>query len=123
MSSNLTTFGAALAMDAVDGPTYFVGLGTGQNPSGLVGEFSGGGYARVSGTFTRTGRTANNSAAVVFTGFTQSLGTATHLGLFDAATGGNCVWVGPLDAATPIQTGGTITLGAAAIALQIVEAA
>jgi hypothetical protein len=37
MASNLTTSGAAVAMVALAG-SYWLGLGTGQSPAGLVGE-------------------------------------------------------------------------------------
>jgi hypothetical protein len=122
MPSNLTLAGATAAMSAVLGP-FFVGLGTGQNAAGLVGEAAGGGYARVPVTLTQNGRIAVNGGAITFSGFTQTQGAFTHAGLFTAASGGSCIWVGPLDAAVNITAGGTITMQAGALALEIVAAA
>jgi hypothetical protein len=122
MPSNLTLAGATAAMSAVLGP-FFVGLGTGQNATGLVGEAAGGGYARVPVTLTQSGRSAANGGAITFSGFTQTQGAFTHAGLFTAATGGSCIWVGSLDAAVNITAGGTITIQAGDLALELVAAA
>ncbi len=122
MSSNLTLAGATAAMTAVLGP-FFVGLGTGQNAAGLVGEAAGGGYVRVPATLTQSGRTAANGGALTFSGFTQTQGAFTHAGLFTAATAGTCIWVGPLNAAVNITAGGTITIQAGDLALEIAAAA
>jgi hypothetical protein len=111
MASNLTSAGAAQAMAAVSG-SYFAALGTGQNASGLLGEASGGGYARVAVTMTATGATATNASAVTFTGFTATLGAFTHAGLYTASTGGTCVWVGSLASAVNITAGGSVTIQA-----------
>jgi hypothetical protein len=109
MASNLTTHGAGLAMAAVAG-SFWLGLGIGQSPAGLVGEAAGGGYGRVAVTVGATGATATNGAAVTFTGFTVTQGAFTHGGLFDAPAGGNCVWVGPLNAAVNISAGVPVTI-------------
>lgn len=122
MPSNLTLAGATAAMTAVLGP-FFVGLGTGQSQTGLVGEAAGGGYARVPVTLTQSGRSAANGAAVSFSGFTQTQGAFTHAGLFTAASGGSCIWVGSLEAAVNITAGGTITIQPGDLALELVTAA
>ncbi|WP_291295705.1 hypothetical protein [Elioraea sp.] len=122
MPSNLTTAGAAAALAAVSG-SYFVGLGTGQSPSGLVGEAASGGYARQPATLVPTGTTATNGAAVTFAGFTTTLGSFTHAGLFTAATGGTCLWVGSLTAAVNITAGGSITFQAGDLDTAIATAA
>lgn len=122
MASNLTTAGATAAMAAVLGP-FFAGLGTGQSPTGLVGEASGGGYARQGVTLTQSGRTATNAAPVAFSGFTTTQGSFTHLGLFSAAAGGSCIWVGPLNAAVNITAGGSITIQAGDLDVEMVTAA
>lgn len=124
MPSNLTTAGATLALVPVVGSGLFLALGTGQAPSGLTGEASGGGYARVAiGTLTVTGRQATNATAVVFTGFTATLGSFTHAGIFNAPTGGDCLWVGSLNAAVNITAGGSITLAAGDIDLEMATSA
>lgn len=122
MASNLTTYGANLAMTAVSSGLY-LGLGTGQNAAGLVGEATGGGYARVSAPVTVTGATATNGADITFTGFTETLGAFTHAGLFTAASGGNCVWVGSLGAAINIEAAGTVVIEAGDLDLAMLVAA
>lgn len=123
MPSNLTTAGATAALVPVTGAGLFLGLGTGQNPDTLTGEASGGGYARVAiGTITRTGRQGTNAAAIVFTGFTATLGAFTHCGVFTAASGGDCLWVGSLNAAVNITAGGSITIVAGDLDLEMAAA-
>jgi hypothetical protein len=124
MPTNLTEAGAAAALVPVAGAGLFLGLGTGQAPAGLTGEASGGGYARVAiGTITRTGRQATNAAAIVFTGFSATLGAFTHCGVFTAASGGDCFWVGSLNAAVNIIAGGSITLQAGELDLEMAAVA
>ena len=66
----------------------FLGLGTGgADSTGLTGEPAGLGYARQRVTFTGTGA-QQNTDAIRFT-FVAGAGTLTHVGLFDAASGGN----------------------------------
>lgn len=48
-----------------------------------------------------TGYICANSAPVEYPEATESWGTLTHFGLFDAATGGNCLYTGTI---TPNQT-------------------
>lgn len=125
MPANLTIAGSTLALTAVlnGGTSRWVGLGTGQSPTGLVGEASGGGYARVpTGTLTVSGASGTSSAAITFTGFTVTLGSFTHLGVFDAASGGNCLAVGSLTAAVNITAGGSITIQAGDLDLNSVTA-
>jgi hypothetical protein len=111
MASNLTTSGATAAMAALAGG-YWLGLGTGQSPAGLVGEAnaSGTGYARVAVTVTASGPTATNDTAITLSGFTLSQGAFTHAGLFTAQAGGECRWVGSLNAAVNISAGVPITI-------------
>ena len=80
--------GRALCARAPALPTQvFLALGTGGSDStGLTGEPAGNGYARQRVTFSGTGP-QQNTDAVRFT-FTAGVGTVTHAGLFDAATGG-----------------------------------
>jgi hypothetical protein len=111
MASNLTTAGATVAMAALDG-AYFVGVGTGKNASGLIGEPTGNGYGRVAVTITATGATATNAGAIVFSGATATFAGLTHAGLFTLASGGDCHWVGELNAAATYEAGGTLTIQA-----------
>jgi hypothetical protein len=84
-------------------------LGTaGTDAGGVTGEPAGTGYARQRVTFTGTGQ-QRNLEAVRFT-FTGAAGTLTHLGLFDAATGGNPLTHGALSAAVTVAGPGTVTI-------------
>ena len=87
----------------------YCGLGTGgSDPTGLTGEPAGNGYARQRVTFTGTG-VQTNAEAIRFS-FTGAIGTLSHLGLFDAAAGGNALTWGPLSAATSVTGSGTVTV-------------
>lgn len=71
---------------------------------------SGTAYARQSVTFTVTGDTASNSAAVEFPTATASYGTVSHIGVYDAVTGGNLIAHAALSTAKTIDTGDVLRL-------------
>ncbi len=84
-------------------------LGTGgSDAGGITGEPAGTGYARQRVTFTGTGA-QRNVEAVRFT-FTTAAATMTHLGLYDAATGGNPLTWAALSAPVTVAGPGTVTL-------------
>ena len=94
----------------------FVGLGTGgSDATGLVGEPVGSGYVRQRATFSGTGP-QQNTDAVRFT-FTAGVGTLTHVGLFDAASGGNPLTWGPLAQAAAVTGAGTVTVSPGGLTL------
>ena len=66
---------------------------------------SGTAYARQSATFTISGDTASNSAAIEFPTATASFGTVSHVGVFDASTGGNLIAYAALSTSKAIDTG------------------
>lgn len=68
-------------------------------------EVSGGGYARQSVTFTVSGNTASNSAAIEYPTATANYGTVTHIGVFDASSGGNLLAHAALTTSKSIETG------------------
>jgi hypothetical protein len=81
----------------------FAALGTGgSDAAGLTGEPAGTGYARQRATFTGTGM-QRNVEALRFT-FTSAAGTLTHIGLYDAVTGGNPLTWSQLE--TPLTVAG-----------------
>lgn len=86
--------------------TWRVALYTGA-PSDTGGgtEVSGGAYARQAVTFSVSGNTATNSGAVEYPTATASYGTVSHVGVFDAATGGNLIAYAALSASKAIDTG------------------
>jgi hypothetical protein len=72
-------------------------------------EVSGGGYARQAVTFGAPGagvdgRKVANSAEVAFPVATADWGTITHVAIFDAASGGNMLYQGAMEAAKTINT-------------------
>jgi hypothetical protein len=75
-------------------------------------EVSGGGYARQSATFTVTGDTATNSAAIEYPEATASYGTVTHIAIMDASTGGNQIAYAALSASKAIDTGDILRIPA-----------
>ncbi|WP_458093753.1 phage tail fiber protein [Roseomonas sp. WA12] len=91
--------------------TVYAALGTGGTAAtGLGGEPVGGGYARQRVTFTGTGA-QRNAEALRFV-FSGSVGTLTHVGLYDASSGGNPLLVSPLNAPVAMTGAGTVTLAA-----------
>lgn len=85
-------------------------------------EVSGSGYTRQSvswDTATGTGGTTDNSGAVSFTASGGSFGTVTHIGIFDASTGGNLLWHGALSASKTVNDGDTLQFAAGDIDLTI----
>lgn len=97
---------------------WFIGLFSASPGEGTpVNELSGGGYARVqvqniSANWTNQGQqpqglTFANTNTVTFPQATAAWAQATNFGLFDALTGGNLWWSGPLDTPTTIAIGDT----------------
>ncbi len=68
-------------------------------------ELSGSAYARQSVAFTTTGNTTSNSAAVEFPTASGAWGTVTHIGVFDALTGGNLMAYATLTVSKTIDSG------------------
>ena len=75
-------------------------------------EVSGGGYARQSVTFTVSGNTASNTAAIEWPVATSGYGTVTDVGVFDAASGGNLIAYAALTTSKSIDTGDVFRLPA-----------
>lgn len=73
-------------------------------------EVSGSAYARQSVTFTISGNTASNTSALEFPTATGSYGTVTHVGVFDAASGGNLIAYAALTTSKTIDTGDVFRL-------------
>jgi len=87
--------------------TVYVALYTSDPTDADTGtEVSGGSYARQAVTFgVPSNGTTSNTADVVFPVATADWGTITHIGLRDAATGGNLLFHAPLAVAKQILTG------------------
>lgn len=83
-------------------------------------EVSGGGYARRAVTFNpASGGQIVNSADVVFPAATASWGTITHIGVRDAATGGNLLYYAALSTAKTIAAGDQIKFPAGQISFSM----
>jgi hypothetical protein len=76
-----------------------------EDGSGTEVSTSGTAYARQSAAFTVSGNTASNSAAIEFPTATASYGTVSHVGVYDASTGGNLIAYAALTTAKAIDTG------------------
>ena len=105
-----------LTGDAVTRPSsFYVALFT-SNPdedaSGTEVSTSGTAYARQSVSFSVSGNTATNSAAIEFPTATASYGTVTHIGVFDASTAGNLIAYAALSTSKAIDTGDVLRLPA-----------
>ena len=99
-----------LTTDSVTRPTsWYIGLFTSDpTDTGSAGTevSTGTGYARTAVTFTVSGDTASNSAAVEFPAASGgNWGTISHIGVMDAATGGNMIVHSALDTAKAINDG------------------
>ena len=124
--SNLTNFSEnqllvwQLTNGAMTRPTsWFVGVGTGNTDITLTGEPSGNGYTRQAVTFSVTNDVASNTALLTFGPASASWGSMASVAVFDAATGGNCLWAGALTAAKAIDSGDSLTIAAGALTLTL----
>lgn len=99
---------------AVTRPTaWYLGLFTAApGEAGGGTEVSGGSYVREAVTFTVSGDTATNSAAVEFDVATANWGTITHIAVFDASTGGNQIAYAALTTSKTISTGDVLRVPA-----------
>jgi hypothetical protein len=94
--------------------SVWAALGTGgADATGITGEPTGLGYARQRVTFTGTG-VQRNVEALRFT-FTGTAGTMSHVGLFDAATGGNPLTWSTLNQPVTVGGPGTVTIAVDAL--------
>jgi len=69
-------------------------------------------YARQSAAFTVSGNTASNTSAIEFPTATATYGTVSHVGVFDASTGGNLIAYAALTTSKVIDTGDVLRVPA-----------
>jgi hypothetical protein len=102
---------------------WFVALYTAApSDSGGGTEVSAGGYSRKSVTFAAAsspGGTTSNSGVVTWTASGANYGTVTHVGIFDASSGGNLLWHGSLSASKTVNDGDTIQFAAGNLTLTL----
>lgn len=99
---------------AVTRPTaWYLGLfTTAPGEAGGGTEVSGGAYAREAVTFSVSGDTATNTAALEFAVATADWGTITHVAVFDASTGGTQIAYAALTTSKTIATGDVLRVPA-----------
>jgi len=88
--------------------THYLALFTaapGETGGGTEVTTSGTAYVRQSVAFTTTGNTTSNTASVEYPTATATMGTVTHVGVFDAVTGGNLMAYATLTSSKSIDTG------------------
>ena len=99
---------------SVTRPTaWYLGLFT-SDPGEASGgtEVSGGAYVREAVTFSVTGDTATNTAAVEWPVATANWGTITHIAVYDALSGGNQIAYAALTSSKTIATGDVLRVPA-----------
>lgn len=84
--------------------------------AGSTGELVGNGYARQAITFgAASSGSAANTSTHTFTASGGNWGSVTHCSIWDASTGGNCIYKGALTTARTINNGESATVAASAI--------
>jgi hypothetical protein len=92
---------------------WYVGLHTADPTDAGTGaevSTSGTAYARESVSFSVTNDTASNSGTVTFNAATANWGTISHVGVWDASSGGNLLFHGSVTSAKTIETGDTFQI-------------
>lgn len=102
---------------------WFVALYTAApSDSGGGTEVSGSGYSRKSASFNAAsspGGTTSNNAVISWTAAGGNYGTVTHVGIFDASTGGNLLWHGSLSTPKTVNDGDTIQFSSGNLTLTL----
>lgn len=89
--------------------------------AGNVGELSGNGYARQLVTFSESSASLSDNEADLLYGPNTDTdwGEVTHVSLWDAVTGGNCLIKGPLTAPIAIVVGESLKIAAGNLDLEV----
>lgn len=113
-SANDNTDGIFISLHSTAGPT--------DDNSGTGTEITLGSYARSNAsdtlTFTISGNSATNDQAIVFPQATANYDAqVTHIGIYDALTGGNLLFHGALTVPKTVTTGDTMQINAGALTI------
>lgn len=85
---------------------WYLGLHVGDpGESGAAAEVSGSGYARTSCAFTQTGGEVANTGAITCPTVATTPYTVSHVSVWDAVSGGNLLYKGPLPIAKALAVG------------------
>jgi hypothetical protein len=88
--------------------------------AGTGTEVNGGGYARQPITFNAPSNgQVTNSMDILFPVATASWGTVTHIGIYDASTGGNLLFHGALTTSKTISTDDQLKIAAGDITITL----
>lgn len=101
--------------------TVYVALFTSDpTDAGTGTEVSGGGYARQAVTMgAPSDGVSNSSADVEFPQATASFGTVSHVGIYDASTGGNLLFHTALDSSKTIATGDVFKIASGSLTVTL----
>jgi hypothetical protein len=121
MSGNLSDWAENALMDWLMGgasptrpTTRYVAMHTGDpSETGGSNEVGAGvGYARQAMTFAASSSGASSNASNITFGPASGagFGTVTHISIWDASSGGNCLWKGALGAGQAVAAGVTYTI-------------
>ena len=109
----------ATALSWAANANLYIALHTGDpGEAGSANEIGAGvGYARQSAAFTSNGDgTVDNDALITFGPNTNTnWGSVTHVSVWTAASGGSCLYKGPLTAAKTVNIGDSLDIAAAAL--------
>lgn len=104
---------------------YVAALTTSPTDAGGGTEVSGGNYARVAVTNNLTnfpaasGGSKSNGTAITFPTASASWGSVTHVGIYDATSGGNLLGYAALSLAKTVDNGDTLQFAAGALTLTL----
>jgi hypothetical protein len=88
--------------------------------AGTGTEVSGGGYARQAVTFNAPSNgQVTNAADILFPVATASWGTVTHVGIYDAQTGGNLLFSGALTTNKTISANDQLKIAAGSLSISL----
>jgi hypothetical protein len=98
--------------------TVYVSLHTNDPGETGANELTGGGYSRKPVTFNApSGGSMTNSADIDFPNMPAA--TITHVALWDAASAGNCLWIGALTASKTTNAGDTFRIPAGQLTVSL----
>lgn len=105
------------------GTSLYVSLHSADPAETGANELSGGSYARVqvSAWDAPAGRAIVNTNAIEFPELTATISTATHMGIWDASSGGNFLWQTPSTEGFvfPMQVGAVPTFSAGSVSISL----
>lgn len=81
---------------------------------------SGSAYSRQSATFAAASAgSISTNAAINYSAATSNWGTVSHIGIYDASTGGNLLFHGALTTSKTIETGDTLSIASGSLTVTL----